>query len=245
MKVLILSITAGQGHHATGKAIGNYLESQGAHCLTLDTYEYLSPVLKETIDKGYLINVSYTPELYGKFYRVIENKNNWKLKAPFSPIKYANKKFAKDLEALIVGYGPDVIICTHVLSSLIINFMKTKHKLDRVITVGVITDFTMHPFWEDAAELDYYVTASDYMGYRLSQDGLNKDKMLPFGIPIHPKFSERIEQKLARKQLGIAMEKKTVLLMGGSMGHGHLDQTILALDELDFDFQILVVCGNT
>ena len=44
MKVLILSITAGQGHNATGKAVSDYLKSQGVQCATLDTYEYAAPV---------------------------------------------------------------------------------------------------------------------------------------------------------------------------------------------------------
>ena len=38
MRVLILSVTAGYGHHATAKAIGDMLTSKGAEVHTLDVY---------------------------------------------------------------------------------------------------------------------------------------------------------------------------------------------------------------
>ena len=41
MRVLILSVTAGFGHHATAKAIGDMLESKGAEVHTLDVYAYM------------------------------------------------------------------------------------------------------------------------------------------------------------------------------------------------------------
>lgn len=56
MRVLILSVTAGFGHHATAKAIGNMLESKGAEVHTLDVYAYISNLIKTTIDKGYLFS---------------------------------------------------------------------------------------------------------------------------------------------------------------------------------------------
>ena len=52
MRVLILSVTAGFGHHATAKAIGDMLESKGAEVHTLDVYAYISNLIKTTIDEG-------------------------------------------------------------------------------------------------------------------------------------------------------------------------------------------------
>ena len=37
MKVLILSITAGQGHNSTANAVAGYCEEAGIECVTLDT----------------------------------------------------------------------------------------------------------------------------------------------------------------------------------------------------------------
>jgi len=68
--------------------------------------------------------------------------------------------------------------------------------------------------------------------------------MLPFGIPIKAKFSKSIDKYHARKQLGLDLHKLTILLMSGSMGYGHIDDSIEMLDKLDLDFQVIVVCGN-
>ena len=52
MKVLILSVTAGYGHHATAQAIGDMLKNKGAEVATLDVNAYISNLIKTTIDKG-------------------------------------------------------------------------------------------------------------------------------------------------------------------------------------------------
>ena len=243
MKVLILSITAGQGHNATGKAVSDYLKSQGVQCATLDTYEYAAPLIKEAVDKGYLLNVSYTPELFGKMYRMAEKKPYHRYQMPFSFLRMVNRRFAAEIIELVDEYQPDAIVCTHVFAAAVVNVLKASYHL-HAITVGVITDLTVHPFWEDTPHLDYYVTASEYLAYQLLKKGLDASKMLPFGIPIHPKFSEKLPQAEARRQLGLAEDGKTILIMGGSMGHGHFDELITRLDKLPIDFQLLVICGS-
>lgn len=243
MKVLILSITAGQGHNATGKAVSDYLKSQGVQCATLDTYEYAAPLIKEAVDKGYLLNVSYTPELFGKMYRMAEKKPSHRYPTPFSFLRMANRRFAAEIIELVDEYQPDAIVCTHVFAAAVVNVLKASYHL-QAITVGVITDFTVHPFWEDTPNLDYYVTASEYLAYQLLKKGLDAEKMLPFGIPIHPKFSEKLPQAEARCQLGLDEKRKTILIMGGSMGHGRFDELIARLDKLPIDFQLLVICGS-
>ena len=52
MRVLILSVTAGFGHHATAKAIGDMLESKGAEGNTLDVFGYIGNLIESTSDKG-------------------------------------------------------------------------------------------------------------------------------------------------------------------------------------------------
>ena len=64
MRVLILSVTAGFGHHATAKAIGDMLESKGAEVHTLDVYAYISNLIKTTIDKGYLFSSKHMQTLW-------------------------------------------------------------------------------------------------------------------------------------------------------------------------------------
>ena len=72
MKVLVLSITAGQGHNATAKAICAYLELIGCEAEMLDTFNYVSRILGETVSKGYLITASKAKLAYKSAYRLAE-----------------------------------------------------------------------------------------------------------------------------------------------------------------------------
>lgn len=242
MKVLFLSNTAGQGHHSTAKALMEMLKSQGAQCRMIDTFAYVNPVLYETIARGYLMATAITPNAYGRFYRVAEKKD--KNESMFSPVNTANSIMALKLKKFFEReFNPDVIVCTHVFSAQVINVMKARNWID-VPVIGIVTDYTIHPFWQDVGKVDYIVTASELLTLQALKRGIRKEQILPLGIPINPKFSKHIDKKEARRQLGIDENKRTLLLMSGSMGHGNLSQVLETIDTIDTDFQILAVCGN-
>ena len=242
MKALILSITTGQGHHATGQAVQNAFKQKGVDCEMLDAYEYIEPILSHLVSRGYLLSASYAKKISSKLYDIVVNKN--KPMKKYSVPKLTNVVWAKDLKTYIEETRPDVVICTHVLSAILVNIMREKKWIGDVLTVGVVTDFTLHPLWEEASLLDYYVTPTDLLEFQLEKKGLDAGKMLPIGIPIKPKFSKRISRQEARAQLGLDMCKSTILLMSGSMGYGKIDESIQRLDSLNFDFQVMVICGN-
>ena len=72
MKVLFLSVTAGQGHNQTGKSVMECLREKNVDCTMLDTFEYINPILKASISQGYLLSIKLAPALYGKIYRAAE-----------------------------------------------------------------------------------------------------------------------------------------------------------------------------
>ncbi len=241
MKVLILSITAGQGHNTTAAAMGLYLESLGAECRILDTYSYLNKILGGTISKGYLLSVENAKFAYAKVYKHLEKrkKNANKLSAT----RLTNMLFTKKMKKYIDIYDPDVIVCTHVFSVMIIDLLKQRHII-RAKTIGIVTDFTMNPYWEEGLHLDYVVIANENMYLQAKKKGFSHEQILPFGIPIHPKFSVNISKAEARESIGLDPDTLTLLLMGGSMGYGHLSESLKLLDTIDLEFQIIVVCGN-
>lgn len=241
MKVLILSISTGQGHHATGQAIEKQFAEMGVECRTLDAYEYIEPMLKNVVSKGYLISTAYIPRITSKAYDFVVKKT--KPASDFSVTKMTNKFMAEELKTYLEEYNPDLIICTHVLSASMISILKEKGEWTG-LTVGVVTDFTVHPLWEESHYIDYYVTPSELLEYQMAKKGMDIKKMLPFGIPIRPEFSQAMPQDEARKLLGLDLYKPTILLMSGSMGYGKIDVSLKKLDQLYFDFQIMVVCGN-
>ncbi|NLC43011.1 MAG: glycosyltransferase [Clostridiales bacterium] len=238
MKVLFLSVTAGQGHNQTGNAVMECLQDNKIDSVMLDTFEYINPVLKESISQGYLITTKLTPKLFGRVYRLAEKLEKYDVKLSIN--KLTNSVLAKKLSNYIEGYGPDVIVCTHPFSAQILTQIKTKGI--RAKSIGIITDYTIHPFWEETS-LDYYIIANELLTRQAVKKGIPEERIKPTGIPIHKKFAKKMPAEEARAILNIE-NKDTVLVMSGSMGFGKVPKIIKQLDSLDMDFQILSVCGN-
>ena len=240
MRILFLSVPTWQGHHQTCKALEEYYAGrEGIECQTLDVVDNVSPLLADSLSNAYLISTIATPKVYGTFYGLAEKRDVSKNSGVGKLVKsILNKKLMKFLKE----YNPDVIVATHIFSAIAISYLKRKYPF-RAKTVAVITDFTVHPFWEDV-DIDYYITATELLDYQTMHKGYPPEKVKPFGIPISPKFAVSRPKEEARRELGLA-DKFTVLLMMGSMGYGNdTMDNIRRLDALDADLQLITVCGN-
>lgn len=243
MRVMILSVTAGFGHHATAKAVADMLREQGATVETVDVYDYISKIVKETIDKGYLFTSKHTQELYRLVYLLAENHGSGYFSTPLSIINIVNALGATKFARVVNDFSPDVIVCTHIFAAQLVNDLK-KRDLLSAPTLGIVTDYTIHPYWEDVPRIEYIVTASELLTHRAVKKGIEEHRILPFGIPIHPKFNRPLAQDEARAALGLDPVHPTILMMGGSMGYSDNKKLIHQLDLCGLPFHLLVVCGN-
>ena len=244
MRVLILSVTAGYGHHATAKAIGDMLKSKGAEVHTLDVYAYISNLIKTTIDKGYLFSSKHMQTLYRLVYQLAENNGASYFSSGPGIINIINALGASKFAKVLQGYTPDVILCTHVFAAQMVDELKKRKKLSDIKTIGIVTDYTLHPYWEDVPRVQYIVTASELLTFRCVRRGIPEERLLPFGIPVHPKFNQPLAREQAAAQLGIDPSMRTLLLMGGSMGYADHLKMVECLTQIGFPLQLLVVCGN-
>lgn len=238
MKLLILSITAGQGHHQTGMAVANYFEANGHEVIQLDCYEYLSPAMKDMVSSGYLVSTKYSPKFYGKMYRLAEKMEKKENYAKL--FQLTNSIFHSKMANFLEETAPDVVVCTHVFAAILMSYLKEKEF--NYPTVGIITDFKAHPYWE-STRLDYYVAPNEYLVPSLIKKGINAKQILPIGIPIFEKFSYKTDKETARQELGFE-NIPTILVMSGSMGYGKIGKMIKAIDQVSGEFQLVTVCGN-
>ncbi|MDO5141433.1 MAG: glycosyltransferase [Eubacteriales bacterium] len=244
MRVLILSVTAGYGHHATAKAVSDELTAKGAEVHTLDVYAYISDLIRATIDKGYLFSSKHMQTLYRLVYQLAENNGAGYFSSAPSIINIINALGASKFAKVLTSYAPDVIVCTHIFAAQMVDELKKRKKLDDILTIGIVTDYTLHPYWEDVPRVRYIVIASELLTYRCTQRGIPAERLLPFGIPVHPKFGQPLSREDAAAQLGLDPAMRTMLLMGGSMGHADHVKTLERLTQIGLPLQLLVVCGN-
>lgn len=239
MRILLMSIKAGYGHHSTANAVIEKFKSNGHICQMLDIFEYVNPILGNTIQDGYLLSTKYLASTYGKVYSTLADKETPYKR--FSVPEILSTLVSKKLRAYVEEFNPDLIIGTHSYAGMIMSELKEKEITDCPL-IGIVTDFTVHPFWE-STDLDYYVVPDKGLIYEMERKGISKEKILAIGIPIRSQFENNIEKNEARKILNIP-DKRTVLVMMGSMGYGNIKKTLMEIDETDEDFQVLCICGN-
>ncbi len=240
MKVLFLSVPTGQGHHQTAKAVLEYFKNnENVECRFLDVVDDVSPMLADSLQQGYLLSTKMTPRIYGHFYDKAVQRNPEKNS---NVGKLIQSILHKKLLAYLRQYDPDIIVATHVIAAIAVTYLRSKYPI-RAKTIAIVTDYTVHPYWEDA-DVDYYITPSELLTYQALKKRIPEDRIKPFGIPIQPHFKQKLSQKEARDRLGLD-DKFTILLMMGSMGYGsNILSTIRSLDRMDEDFQLITVCGN-
>ncbi len=239
MKVLLLSVKAGYGHHSTAKAIMEYFEANGHTCHMLDIFDYINHRLGNSIQDGYLVSTKYLPKTYGKAYGKLSQKDE-----PYdrhSLISIFSRFVSHRLEKFVAEYSPDLMIGTHSYAGVCMSILSDNVVAD-CTTIGIVTDFTVHPFWESTF-LDYYVIPDGQIAFEMRKKGVAAKKLLPFGIPVRKEFAVKGDKKEARKRLGVK-DIPTALITMGSMGYGDIKKTLTALDGCAHDFQILCVCGS-
>lgn len=239
MKVLLLSVKAGYGHHSTAKAIMEYFEKNGHQCDMLDIFDYISPRLGKYVNDGYLLTTRYLPKAYGKAYGAMAEHDEPYDK--YSLTAFLSKFVSKQLEKYVLEYKPDLMIGTHSYAGVCMSILR-EIGATHCPTIGIVTDYTVHPFWESSF-LDYYVIPDALMDMEMMSKGIGKEKLLPFGIPVREQFTKKMPQKEARARLGID-DMPTILVMMGSMGFGDISEQLEKMDGSKHDFQVLCVCGN-
>ena len=239
MKILILSITAGEGHNSTAEAIRQCFEAHGDEAVVFDAYRYVSKALYSIVKKGYLLVTKDFKTLFAKSYALAEGR---RVDSNHSIYRISNMQLTKKLGKFIRQYAPDAIIYTHSFLGVVTDLLKTKNGI-HVPMIGIVTDYTVHPLWEEARSSDKIVIANELLKSQLYRKGFSDDRIAPIGIPIRAQFSQKIPKARARAQLGLA-DTYTVLLMGGSMGYGDIAGVVRELDAIHANFQIISVCGN-
>jgi processive 1,2-diacylglycerol beta-glucosyltransferase len=101
----------------------------------------------------------------------------------------------------------------------------------------------VHPFWIHR-NIDAYAVATNAMRQTLVNRGVGPKRVTVTGIPIDARFAQRADRPAVRRRLGLAPDRTTLLLMGGGVGIGPLENAITAIDRLQHELQVVVVVGK-
>lgn len=241
MKVLILSCNTGQGHNAAGLAMEEIIKSHGQEAIFLDMMTLSGRKTSKIVEGAYVNLVKYCPHGFGFIYQIgmaISSANRK------SPVYYANGFLSKALQAYLKEHPVDIIVTPHVFGAEVLTYMKQKLGIAIPKCVGIATDYTCIPFWEET-DCDYYIIPHKDFKKEYKERGIPTKKLLAYGIPIREKFKIKENKELLRRKLGIPLQKKVHLIMGGSMGFGKIRRFAYELQKSATHGEyIIIVCGN-
>ena len=264
-KVLIMSASTGGGHNRAARAIKEELTNKSVNgitidCEIIDSLKIVNGTMDKLISRGYEKSAKYTPKAWGGVYKLTETNLISRNEFKDNPL---TSLVSRKLKKLIEIKKPDLIIGTHpfpmiALSTLKRNSISYANNESNTLTeslhkyyenlnipplVTVLTDYTTHSAYIQN-EIDYYIAGHEYVKELLIEDGIDSDKIKPYGIPVEKSFLSHRDRAVVLSELNLDPNKFTVLLMGGSFGAGSIKDTLSELISIDRDFQIIVVAGR-
>lgn len=238
MRILILYVSVGAGHMKAAEALQESLERQftGWSVDILDTLKYINPLVDKIVVNSYLGALKRSPGLYSRLYTASGTGTGI-----YDISKALNKLLSFRLKKLIDDYAPSAIVCTHPFPMQMLSSLKENNKIS-IPAVAILTDYVVHSLWLDNG-MDAFIVANDIMKSEMIKRGVPGNIIFPYGIPVSPKFLNQVDKKKLKQELGLE-DKFTVMVMGGGMGFGNIDNTMESLLDCDIDIQIIAVTGT-
>lgn len=242
MDALILSCGTGGGHNSAAKALMEEMQHRGHRATLLNPYTLYSDALATKIDRMYVSMVQNRPHLFGAVYSAGQLYRKLPCK---SPVYYVNRRMIPLMEKYLSTHSYDVIFLTHLYAAEILTNMRNGH-LHIPKSIFIATDYVCIPFTEET-ECDAYMVPAKELVQDFAQLGIPAKKIHPFGIPTARSFSTPVSKAEARRRLQLDPNKKYILIAGGSMGGGTIQQTIETLVQGfsgEKDISLILVCGT-
>ncbi|MBR7024973.1 MAG: glycosyltransferase [Selenomonadaceae bacterium] len=233
LKVLILSASIGAGHTKAAEAIqlGIRNEELGIDVHVVDFMAKEISTLNWLTKKFYLAALKFIPDLYDRIYKFADGKKVG-VSARFLSSALMYLPFAR----LLKNFRPDVVICTHPFPEAAASLWKFLHakSAEKFLLATVLTDYSLHAIWI-FGEVDAYFVATEEMRRELAAHCRTGQKIFATGIPIDEKFSSAQRNPNSRT---------TILIMGGGLGLGSIEETLSELNKIKSPLKILVVAGQ-
>jgi processive 1,2-diacylglycerol beta-glucosyltransferase len=227
---------------------GEALHRTAARCtrpprtLHFDVLDFTSPAWKSLYAGSYLQIVNSAPELWGYLYQHTEAPPRKKQ----AVIRVFDRVTYKRYRELLKTLKPDALLCTHFLPYAALSEQVLRDL--RIPVYVATTDFDVHSLWINPVVRRYFVF-NEESAWQLNAKGVERERILPVGIPVRPGFQSRGSRTAARRALGIPENQWTTLVLAGGFGVGRLQEIARSAAEAmgaraPRASTLVVVCGR-
>lgn len=244
MHVLVLSCNTGGGHNSAGSAVLEALQARGHTGERVDFLGLAGQKVSDLVCGAYVGMVKNLPAVFGVTYSVGRAVSTAeRVLSVKSPVYAACAQVIPELNRYLSQHPCDAIIAPHTFPALALTEMK-RRGMALPITVAVATDYTCTPFFEEE-DCDFTLIPSQLCVDEFVSRGFSREKLVPLGIPVSDGFQRRLGRRTCREMLGLEQNCRWILIMGGSMGAGHIRQLIRCLLYLTPEqVRLAVICGS-
>ena len=228
MKFLILSASIGSGHTKAAEALAKQF---GGDVEIVDFMAKEFSTLNFFTKKIYLAALKFIPDLYDRLYKFTGKRKIGTLtRLIISSLMYFPFK------RLLKKFRPDMVICTHPFPEAAASLWKFLHAKSarKFLLAAVLTDYSLHEIWI-FSEVDIYFVATEKMKIELAAQSRPNQEIYAEGIPIGAEFSTL---------KSFSHSTPTILIMGGGLGLGSIEETLQDLNNIDIPIKIFVVAGQ-
>ena len=223
-----MSASIGSGHTKAAESLQKIF---GSSAQVVDFMAKEISTLNWLTKKFYLAALKVIPDLYDRIYKFADGR-----KVGVSARFLSSALMYLPFTRLLKKFRPDIVICTHPFPEAAASLWKFLHaKSDKnFLLAAVLTDYSLHEIWI-FGEVDAYFVATDDMRRELANHCRAGQKIFATGIPIDESFSS------AEK---VSTSRTTILIMGGGLGLGSIEETLRELDKISMPLKIIVVAGQ-
>jgi len=240
--MLILTCDSGGGHRSVTDAIVGALgrlfpDKYRFHLADIMVDGFPFPLNKAGVLYGPVVN--RLPRSWGLLWHATNGRN----RSPLVLRLVAPMAFNR-LASLLRTARPNIVVSTHPWANHIPAWLI--QRLDwRPPLVTVVTDpINIHHWWLCPA-VDLCLVPTDQARQKALQAGFAPSKVEIVGMPVSLGFAEDAPDRATlRKELGLAPDRITVLVVGGGDGMGNVFPVARTAAQSGLDIQLVIVTGR-
>ncbi len=258
---MFLSSDTGGGHRASAESLAKQFQIHfpGSTYELLDIMSDHAPPPYNTLVPAYK-HLSSRP----KQWKLVYSVSNLETLDVLSDI-YLKVSCESAIRKRIASYNPDVVVSVHPLMTKVpvVSCNKISMETERHLPMfTVVTDLgSGHCLWFSPDVEKVFIASGQIRHLARTRGKVPEDKLVQLGLPIRHEFSVhaealgdrmstggRLYQRTIKEKLGLPLDRKTILVMGGGEGVGSLLNIVeflyVELIKKEVEATIIVICGR-
>jgi processive 1,2-diacylglycerol beta-glucosyltransferase len=241
-QILILSVSAGNGHVRAAQALEAAVRAAPPHsAVHIDAMAHVTAGFRKVYTDWYLQLVNRAPDLWSYLHQ----------RTDATPHHALSQRLRRGIERLstvalareLHRVKPGAVICTHFLPAELLMRERNRGRIDCPVWLQ-ITDYDLHNMWL-VPGMTGYLAATEEVAFRLRARGIPPARIHVTGIPVMPAFAapDAPARDAAVAALGLDPARPVLLMASGGAGVGDLSsmvERVLGLGGL----QVVAVAGR-